>query len=258
MGLYDFDYAIPNNFNNAFALFLQQNGDEEMAKHIRVCNVDINDVGYADYAGLPGSNWDKHAIDVTIMGYDEDIVYMRGQEQIIKEKMQKFIRPGKSGLLIRDIDFVVKNDCLEIDLPDDNAEESFSILSSDIHDAVRKNEPALVLDRLHTYSVRYIKKLCRAHSISIADDCGMNHPLHSLVGMLGKYYSENVLFQSEFIKTALKMNISVFERFNAIRNDCSYAHDNIVLNKTEAIYVISIITATLRLFQDIERNLVVV
>ena len=253
MGQYDFDYAIPDNFNISFSLFLQQNGADEMAKHIRNCNVDFDDVGLAYYAGLRGDTWDKHAVDVTIIGHEEDIAYLRKKEQILEEKMQKYLRPSKSGLLIRDVDFIVGGDDFEINLPDDT-EESFDTLSSDIHDAVRKNEPTLVLDRLHTYSVRYIRKLCRAHSISISDDKSKNYALHSLVGMLGKYYSENISFESDFVEKTLKMSISAFERFNAIRNDSSYAHDNEVLNKAEATYVISIITATLRLFQDIEKS----
>lgn len=253
MGQYDFDYAIPDNFNISFSLFLQQNGTDEMAKHIRNCNVDIDDVGLAYYAGLRGDNWNKHAVDVTVIGHEEDISYLRKSEQLLEDKMQKFLRPSKSGLLIRNVDFMIGGDDFEIALPD-NIEESFDTLTSDIHDAVRKNEPTLVLDRLHTYSVRYIRKLCRLHSIPISDNRGKNYALHSLIGMLGKYYCENVSFQSDFVDKTLKMSISAFERFNAIRNENSYAHDNEVLNKVEATYVISIITATLRLFQDIENT----
>ena len=73
-----------------------------------------------------------------------------------------------------------------------------------------------------------------------------------MIGMLASYYRENSFFQPDFVDRALKMSISVFERFNAIRNNMSYAHDNEVLNNAEATYVVSIITATLRLFQDIE------
>lgn len=252
MGQYDFDYAVPENFNIAFSQFLQQNGADELGKHIRNCNVDINDVGLAYYAGLRGDNWDKHAVDITIIGHEENISHIKKSELLLKDKMQKFLMPSKSGLLIRNVDFMIGSDDFEIALPD-NIEESFDTLTSDIHDAVKKNEPTLVLDRLHTYSMRYIRKLCRVHSIPISDGKDQNYPLHSLVGMLVKHYSEVNPFQSDFVDKTLKMSISTFERFNAIRNNYSYAHDNKVLNKTEAAYVISIITATLRLFHDIEK-----
>lgn len=251
MGQYDFDYTVPDNFNIAFSRFLQQNDADELGKHIRNCNVDIDDVGFAYHAGLYGDNWNKHAVDVIIIGHEKDISSLRKSEQLLKDELQKFLRPSKSGLLIRSVVFMIGGDDFEITLPD-NMEESFDALTSDIHDAVRKNEPTLVLDRLHTYSVRYIRELCHVHSIPISDDRGKNYALHSLVGMLEKYYSENIPFQSDFVDKTFKMSISAFERFNAIRNDNSYAHDNEVLNKVEAIYVISIITSTLRLFQDIE------
>ena len=253
MEQYDFDYTFPENFNIAFSLFLQQNGADKLGIHIRNCTVDIYDVGLAYYAGLRGDNWDKHAVDVTVIGHEEDISFLRRTEQLLKDKMQKFLRPSKSGLLIRNVDFIIGSDDFEINLPDD-IEESFDTLSSDIHDAIKKNEPSLVLDRLHTYSVRHIRKLCRKHSIPVSNDKGKNYALHSLVGMLGKYYSENTSFQSDFVDSTMKMSISAFERFNAIRNDNSYAHDNKILNKVESTYVVSVITATLRLFQDIEKS----
>lgn len=251
MGQYDFDYEIPENFNIKFAGFLQQNGEGEIGKHIRNCNVDIDDVGLAYYAGLRDDNWDKHAVDVTVVGADDDVSYLKTTKAVLKDRMQKFLRPSKSGLLIRNIDFMISDSSFDISLPDET-EESFDTLSSDIQDAIRKNEPTLVLDRLHTYSVRYIRKLCNAHAIPITDDRGKKHALHSLVGMLVKRYRDENVFQSDFVNQSLKMSISVFERFNAIRNDQSYAHDNEVLNNAEATYVISVITATLQLFRDIE------
>lgn len=253
MGQYDYDYEIPESFNTQFYAFLQQNEAEKIGVHIRSCDVDLNDVGFAHYAGMHGDTWNKHAIDVTIVGREKDISYLKSVKTNLKEKIQTFLRPGKSGLLVRKIDFIVDCSVFELSLPEE-ANESFDTLSSDIHDAIRKNEPTLVLDRLHTYSVRYIRKLCGAHAICITDNKGRNHALHSLVGMLTKYYNENSTFQSDFVNQTLKMSISVFERFNAIRNNQSYAHDNNVLNNAEATYVISVVAATLRLFQDVEEQ----
>ena len=250
MGQYD--YEIPENFSIQFSGFLQQNGAGEIGMHIRNCDVDFDDVGLAYYAGLRGDNWDKHAVDVAIVGREEDVLYLKNVKACLKDKIQRFLRPSKSGLLVRNIDFMISGNALEINLPEE-AEESFDILSADIHDAIRKNEPSLVLDRLHTYSVRYIRKLCDTHAIPISDSSKKAYALHSLVGMLSKYYRDNDVFQSDFVSQTLKMSISVFERFNAIRNDNSYAHDNDILNNAEATYVISIITATLQLFQEIEK-----
>ncbi|MBR6413328.1 MAG: abortive infection family protein [Oscillospiraceae bacterium] len=45
---------------------------------------------------------------------------------------------------------------------------------------------------------------------------------------------------------------AAFVKYNEIRNDKSYAHDNDVLDKAEATYVVSIVTATLSLINAIE------
>lgn len=50
------------------------------------------------------------------------------------------------------------------------------------------------------------------------------------------------------------MSISTFEKYNTIRNSQSYAHDNDVLNKAEATYVVTVITATLALIYDVENQ----
>lgn len=50
------------------------------------------------------------------------------------------------------------------------------------------------------------------------------------------------------------MSISIFEKYNDIRNDKSYAHDNDVLNKAEATYVVTIVTATLTLVHKVENQ----
>ena len=58
--------------------------------------------------------------------------------------------------------------------------------------------------------------------------------------------------ESEFVEQAIRMSISTFDKYNEIRNEKSYAHDNDVLDKAEATYVVSIVTATLSLINAIE------
>lgn len=48
------------------------------------------------------------------------------------------------------------------------------------------------------------------------------------------------------------MSISTFEKYNQVRNQQSYAHDNEVLNKAEAMYVVRVISATLALLYEVE------
>lgn len=50
------------------------------------------------------------------------------------------------------------------------------------------------------------------------------------------------------------MSISTFEKYNHVRNQQSYAHDNEVLNNAEAMYVVSVVTATLTLLHEVENS----
>ncbi|MBE6759623.1 MAG: hypothetical protein E7554_05965 [Ruminococcaceae bacterium] len=51
-----------------------------------------------------------------------------------------------------------------------------------------------------------------------------------------------------------KGDISIFEKYNDIRNNNSYAHDNDVLGKAESAYVVAIITSTLTFIHSIEES----
>ena len=48
------------------------------------------------------------------------------------------------------------------------------------------------------------------------------------------------------------MSISLFDSYNAIRNDKSFAHDNDLLDKREATYVVKILADTLTFIDEIE------
>lgn len=67
--------------------------------------------------------------------------------------------------------------------------------------------------------------------------------------MLKKKYENEEIFQSSFTLLAIQNSISLFDKYNAIRNDQSYAHDNTVLDSLEAEFAVHII-AELILFLD--------
>ena len=54
-------------------------------------------------------------------------------------------------------------------------------------------------------------------------------------------------------KICLKVSISILEKFNSVRNNNSFAHDNPLLNQDEAMYIFNIITALLKFIQSIEK-----
>ena len=130
--------------------------------------------------------------------------------------------------------------------------ERLKVLKSDIQKSVSAGTPQLCLDRLHTFSTEYLREICTKHGIETADNMGNNHPLHSLIGSLRKYYEESEFIESEFSLIAIRNSISLFAKYNDIRNDKSYAHPNDILNKAEAMYVIQIMSSTLTFIEHIE------
>ena len=124
-------------------------------------------------------------------------------------------------------------------------------LEKSIKQSLSDGEAVLALDRLHTFTVKKIRSYCAIHEIDVIDEKGKGYPLHSLVGMLIKYYIEKKLI-SKFTEQSLKQTISIYEQFNDIRNNKSYAHDNRVLSNEESLYVVNGIVNMLNFLNYIE------
>ena len=104
-----------------------------------------------------------------------------------------------------------------------------------------------------TFEYKYLRKVCQKYNIPISDNEKF-YPLHDLVGKLVKYYEQNGKFETDFSKMAMKMSISLFDSYNAVRNNKSYAHDNKVLDNREAVYVVRMLSATLAFIESIESH----
>lgn len=77
----------------------------------------------------------------------------------------------------------------------------------------------------------------------MATDRGKHYSLESFVGMLKKWSMDNNFFDSEFCPIAIGCSISIFTKYNDIRNKRRAAHPNNLLVKAEAEYAI-------RLYRD--------
>ncbi|MBP3221322.1 MAG: abortive infection family protein [Neisseriaceae bacterium] len=142
-----------------------------------------------------------------------------------------------------------------ISLPAVTNDDNLKTLHQEIQEKLYQGQPELALDRLHTFATTYLRKICTKYQIdTINKSNGDNLPLHSLIGSLvRKYEQQNCL--SEFSTNALKNSISIFEKYNTIRNDQSYAHDNEeILNKNEAQFVVTVIINLLNFIDSIENN----
>lgn len=141
-----------------------------------------------------------------------------------------------------------------IELPKEENAKNLKLLLDDIESNIKNDNPELVVDRLHTFASQYLRNVCHSHNIGTVDDKGNEHPLHSLAGMLKKWYVDNDYFDSEFAAIAIQNTINIFDKFNSIRNDNSAAHPNQLLSKAEAEYAVKIIANTLTFIDECEKS----
>ena len=140
MDQHNFTYEIPRNLKQEFARFLQLNGNVNISQLVLKSNLDYSNVGYAYYAGLrKGDNWNKYALDFTFEGIKSIIDQLQPCKTMLYNKLSVFLRPNTSGYLVRNINFIISDDEVEITLPD-TLDDDFETLNRDIYDALAKNE----------------------------------------------------------------------------------------------------------------------
>lgn len=119
MDLYDFTYTTPDNFSKRVFQYLQHN-NSELAAAFSKCTYEYDDVGLAYYAGLKtGNNWDKHALDFTIEGSQNDIEMLQKIDTDLKDAISKSLKSSDSGLMIRHINYFPSEEST-LDLPQSN------------------------------------------------------------------------------------------------------------------------------------------
>lgn len=224
--------------NNSFASFI---GD--------VINIDIYDgIGYEEYTSKANKLrqiWGNESDSIVgtlleaLLTHCED--YKMRRENLTEYDQKKI---GEMRMVAERL----KGATPQVRLPQ-KKEETLQTLQEDIASALSRNKPELVLDRLHTFSTKLLRQTCEDNGIVTTDDKGNFLPLQSLAGMLRKKYEQNPIFQSSFTVLAIQNSISLFDKYNAIRNNQSYAHDNTVLDALEAEFAVRIM-ADLILFID--------
>ncbi len=120
-------------------------------------------------------------------------------------------------------------------------------LIMDIERDLQANKPEAAMDHLHTYCMSKFRRLLQTRSIT----CNQDEALHARFGKYRKALaSERSL--NPFTDRALKSSISLFEGFNDIRNNSSFAHDNSILEPAEARYVFDTVSAMLIFVRAVE------
>lgn len=125
---------------------------------------------------------------------------------------------------------------------------NFHKLAKQVREAIERNEPETALDRLHTYTVKFVRELCDKHRIAYDKD----KPLHSFFGEYVKHLSKSGLIKSVMTERILKTAISNLEAFNDVRNNQSFAHDNSILNYHESLLIFKNISSIVEFINSIE------
>ena len=217
-----------------------------------VINIDVYDgPGYEEYSSKANKLrqiWNEEPDNVVgtlieaLLSYFEDM-------QLRQDKLTDYERKKIDEMRL--VAARLKGSSPRIELPS-KQEDSLQTLLEDINNALARNKPELVLDRLHTFSTKLLRQICTDNEITVTDDKGANLPLHSLAGMLRKKYEQDGLFQSSFTLTALQNSISLFDKYNSVRNNQSYAHDNEVLDTMEAEFAVRIMADLLTFIDKAE------
>lgn len=130
-----------------------------------------------------------------------------------------------------------------------NNSQDINLLTTEIKDKLQEGNPQLALDRLHTFSVRFFRELCKKHNLQFKKDA----PLHTLMGIYWRLLENENKF-SEMTLQILKSNINTMNTFNNIRNNKSFAHDNDILNKSESKLICNHVITLLKFIDEIEEQ----
>lgn len=128
--MYDFTYALPNDFDNRVCQLLRRlYRSNELANAFANCKYEYEDLGLAYYAGLRGDDWNKNAIDMTIEGPQSAVLVLKTNNKTVENAISKALKSTETGLLLRDMAYLT-SDSLSA-FPETNEER----LNADIQSA---------------------------------------------------------------------------------------------------------------------------
>lgn len=130
-------------------------------------------------------------------------------------------------------------------------DKDFKLLAKSIRESIERNEPEAALDRLHTFTFRYLRELCDKHQIAYDKSDSLN----AIFGKYVKFLVDNKQLESTMSEKIMKYSINVIEAFNDIRNNKSFAHDNPVLNYQESVLIFNNVSNTIKFIESIETRI---
>ncbi|KRA98164.1 hypothetical protein ASD83_14035 [Devosia sp. Root685] len=134
-------------------------------------------------------------------------------------------------------------DAIERFSRDQTLEELVASIEREIH----ANKPVAALDRLHTYCMKKFGHMLDERGI----EWDRAEPLHSRVGRYVKALKTEGELR-EMSEQIIKNAVGVAEKFNHVRNNKTLAHDNDLINPSEARFIFDSINALLRFIKSVD------
>ena len=129
--------------------------------------------------------------------------------------------------------------------------EDFEQLAAGIRDSIEKDEPEAGIDRLHTFTVKFVRWVSERRGMTVDRDKSLN----AIFGMYVKKLQELKLIDSRMTEMILKTSISVLDAFNDVRNNRSLAHDNVLLNHQESLLIFNHVMTAIRFIWALEQSI---
>lgn len=126
-------------------------------------------------------------------------------------------------------------------------EETLEELVSAIQRDISANKPAAALDRLHTYCMKKFGHLLDQRGI----EWDRSDALHSRVGKYVRALQQERELR-DITHRVVRSSISVFEAFNDVRNNRSFAHDNDLVDQSEARFIFDAVSSFLRFLKSVD------
>ncbi len=130
-----------------------------------------------------------------------------------------------------------------------DSEPALGDVVSAIERDIRDGAHNAALDRLHTYCQKKTRLLLEAKG----ETAHKNEALHSRIGKYIKILAYEG-DRSEMTIQILKNSISIFEKFNGVRNDQSLAHDNDLIEAKEARFIFESVLCVLKFMKSIDNE----
>jgi len=128
--------------------------------------------------------------------------------------------------------------------------EDFQLVAKAARECFEKNEPEQGLDRLHTFLIKFLRRLCEEHGIPRERSV----PAGGLMGAYVKQLKAEELLVSKMAEHILNSSTAIFGQFDHVRNNHTLAHDNPVLSYDEALLIASNVASTVKFIKALENR----